>query len=87
MAEKMDDVLVKRPGISAQPKQKVRRKASDGRGAAKGLTLDNMEAMADGLRIASEPTRRAVKVRNAASYKRTQEERAKAGFKCLKKQK
>lgn len=45
---------------------------------AKGLTLDNMEAMADGLRIASEPARRSKKNRDAARFDKMREKRARS---------
>ena len=50
----------------------------DGRGAARGLTLDNMEVMSTGLRAASEPIRTAKKKRDTARYDKMREDRAKA---------
>jgi hypothetical protein len=52
-------------------------KKSDGRGAAKGLTLDNVEDSIVALREVSAPTRNSKKLRDAARLKKQREERAK----------
>ena len=52
-------------------------KRPDSRGAAKGLTLDNMEDMAVGLRQASEPTRIAKKIRHTALVQKARANRKK----------
>jgi len=52
-------------------------KKSDGLGAAAGLNLDNLEDMVAGLRYASEPTRLAKNLRDAARLKIMREENAK----------
>jgi hypothetical protein len=46
------------------------KKNAGGRGAAKGLNLDNLEDMVAGLRRASEPTRNSKRLRDAARYEK-----------------
>jgi len=58
--------------------QKDSRPVSDGRGAAKGLNLYNMEEMTVGLRKASEPTRNSKKRRDAARFEKMRADQAKA---------
>lgn len=79
MAKKSrNDVLRKPLKTAPKPESKPGAAKSDGRGAARGLTLDNMEAMSTGLRVASEPIRTAKIKRDAARYEKQREERAKA---------
>lgn len=52
-------------------------KKSDGRGAATGLTIDNVEDSIVALRSASAATRNSKKLRDAARLKKQREERAK----------
>ena len=72
-----NDVLRKTLKTPPEPEKKPIVK-NDGRGAARGLTLDNMEVMSTGLRAASEPTRTAKKKRDTARYDKMREDRAKA---------
>ena len=74
-----DDVLRKTLKTPPEPEKKPIVAKNDGRGAARGLTLDNMEVMSTGLRAASEPIRTAKKKRDTARYDKMREDRAKAG--------
>ncbi|MGE0602631.1 MAG: hypothetical protein AB7O46_02465 [Xanthobacteraceae bacterium] len=56
-------------------------KQNDNRGAAKGLTLDNLEDMIGSLRHASAPTRNSKRRRDAARLKKSREARAKQKLK------
>ncbi len=80
----LDDSLKKTPKAPLQPAKKPVIAKGDGRGAARGLTLDNMEAMSIGLRSASEPIRTAKIKRDTARYEKMSEERAKAAPKGTK---
>lgn len=73
-----DDVLRKTLRTPPEPDKKPIVAKNDGRGAARGLTLDNMEVMSTGLRAASEPIRTAKKKRDTARYNKMREDRAKA---------
>jgi hypothetical protein len=67
--------------ISKAPLQAAKKSVTakgDGRGGARGLTLDNMEAMSTGLRAASEPIRAAKIKRDTARYEKMREDRAMA---------
>ncbi len=78
MAKKSRDDVRPKP-LKTAPKAGLKpvTAKSDGRGAARGLTLDNMEAMSTGLRVASEPIRTAKIKRDAARYEKQREDRAK----------
>jgi hypothetical protein len=58
--------------------EKICHRQRRGRGGARGLTLDNMEAMSTGLRAASEPIRAAKIKRDTARYEKMREDRAMA---------
>jgi hypothetical protein len=73
-----DDSLKKTPKAPLQAAKKSVITKGDGRGAARGLTLDNMEAMSTGLRSASEPIRTAKIKRDTARYEKMREDRAMA---------
>jgi hypothetical protein len=73
-----DDVLKKTLKTPPQQKSKPVVAKGDGRGAARGLTLDNMEAMSIGLRVASEPIRTAKIKRDTARYEKMREDRTMA---------
>jgi hypothetical protein len=73
-----DDVLNKTLKTLPQSERKPIVGKSDGRGAARGLTLDNMEAMSTGLRAVSEPIRSAKIKRDTARYDKQRADRTKA---------
>lgn len=73
-----NDVLQKTLKSAPQLEKRPAIAKGDGRGGARGLTLDNMEAMSTGLRAASEPIRTAKIKRDTARYEKMREDRAMA---------